>query len=146
MRLASAIKFDELLESYDNISEYGNVVFKQILSTLNSDAEVLRKYVEDNLKDGIPEDLKNIIIDAADANRLYDEEKWDIYKRLQKELEKYDFIDLIDVPKSTNNELTKRYQRLINQILLFRKKFYDDLPEGAKIVFEEVKTETNEVV
>ena len=149
MRLASAIKFEELLQAYNQVSNYKNVVFKRILKTFNKDAGELKNYVDRNMLHptyGLDQNLKNIIIDVADAHDLYDKVLWDRYLRVKEGVEKYDFITLFNVPSTTNAELTKRYERIIHQMLLFRKKFYNDLPEGAEIVFKEVKPETNEVV
>lgn len=149
MRLASAIKFEELLQAYNQVSNYKNVVFKRILKTFNKDAGELKNYVDRNMLHptyGLDQNLKNIIIDVADAHDLYDKVLWDRYLRVKEGVEKYDFITLFNVPSTTNVELTKRYERIIHQMLLFRKKFYNDLPEGAEIVFKEVKPETNEVV
>lgn len=149
MRLASAIKFDEALNEYDNMKNYKNVVFQDIFKSFNADAERLRKYVNHNMQHSLGDKLENMIIDVADQHKLYDLELWAEYSRLKENIKRYDFINLIDVPNISNHELTKRYEKLVNQILLFRKKYYNDLPEGAKIVFEdpkEIKTEANELV
>ncbi len=147
MRMASAIKFEELLREYREVQNYKNTVFAKSLRGFKDDAKSLQDYVDSNLGRYLAEDMKNIIIDVADEHKLYDMELWDVYQRFRNALKKYDFINLLDVPSSTNYELTKRYEALINQILLFRKKYYNDLPEGAKIVFEPgVKTKTNELV
>ena len=149
MRLASAIKFEEALCEFDVVKNYKSVVFQEIFKTFNADAEKLRKYVNNNIHHGLSSNLENMIIDVADQHKLYDMELWTEYNRLKENIKKYDFINLITVPNSTNHELTKRYEKLINQILLFRKKYYNDLPEGAKIVFEdpkEIKTEEDELV
>lgn len=144
MRLASAIKFQELITEYDHMSQYKNDVFKSIFKTFRKNVEALRTYCKDNLVHTISSSLKNTIIDAADAHDLYDKTLWVEYLNVKEGLRKYDFINILQMPSTTNNELTKRYETVVNQILLFRKKFYNDLPEGAKIVFDEVKTETNE--
>lgn len=139
MRLASAIKFKEALDEFDHIKNYKSVVFKHLFKSFNDDAERLRKYVSEHTHYGLGEKLDNIIIDVADQHNLYDMTLWAEYKRLKHNVEKYDFINLIHVPSTTNHDLTKRYERLITQILLFRKKYYDDLPEGARIVFDDPK-------
>lgn len=138
MRIASAIKFKEVLSALGNIKNYKNPVFAKALKFLSDDENVLKKYVDSNFRYGLATDIENIIIDVADEHKLYDQEFWDVYKRLKENTAKYDFITLIHVPSSTNAELTQKYETLVNQILLFRKKFYNDL-QGAKIVFEDEK-------
>lgn len=146
MRLASAIKFQRVLQDYNNITNYKNIVFRKILSVFNNDAILLSQYVSNNMTHNLRNDLEDIIIDIADQHNLYDQSLWAEFKRLEEGVRKYDFINLMNVPSSTNHTLTKRYETLVNQLLLFRKKFYNDLPEGTKIVFEEVKKEENELV
>jgi hypothetical protein len=147
MRLASAIKFDELLEQYRQVKNYQEPIFKKILKHVNKDAKKLEEYVSANLGYFPDKETRNKIIDAADLNDLYDKELWGEYTRLRKEVERFDFIALITPPSAYNHELKDRYNRLINQYLLFRKKYYKDL-ENAEIVFKgkETKTEEDEVV
>lgn len=145
MRLASAIKFDELLEQYRQITNFRDPIFKKMMKGLNEDARKLQDYVTRNLK-SVGAEVKNTIIDAADLNDLYDKELWGEFTKLKKEVEKFDFLALITPPSSYNQELQERYNRLVNQMLLFRKKYYDEL-KNAKIVFEpETKTKTDELV
>lgn len=149
MRIASAIKFDELLTQYKEVKEYKNIVFSNVIKTFNKDAEILDEYVSNNFNYpySMDKEFKNVIIDVADQYDLYDKELWDVYTRFKEGIQRYDFIHLIKVPYASNYELTRRYEKLVNQILLFRKKYYNDLPEGAKIVFEpETKTKENELV
>lgn len=149
-RIASTMRFQEVLDDYNRIANYKNPVFKKALKVLKSDADALAKYVQKHSTYTIGDNLKNVILDAASQCDLYDKELWAEYTRLKEGVRKYDFIKLFTVPAHTNYELTERYEKLINQILLFRKKYYNDLPDGAKIIFEEpetkTKTETNEVV
>jgi hypothetical protein len=136
MRLASAVKFQEVLDHYKNIKNYKNPVFQHSLRSLNADAGKLNKYVEANLAHNLSDALENIIIDVADQHNLYDLELWPEYMRLKENVHKYDFISFMSVPSYSNQELIDRYDKLVNQILLFRKKYYNDLPKGAKIVFD----------
>lgn len=145
MRLASAIKFDELLEQYRQVKNYQEPIFKRILKHVNKDAKKLEEYVTANLGYFPDKEVRNKIIDAADLNDLYDKELWGEYKRLREEVERFDFIALITPPNAYNHELKDRYNRLINQYLLFRKKYYKDL-ENAEIVFKKTKTEEDEMV
>lgn len=146
MRLASAIKFDEVLKQYNSITSFRDPIFRKVLKNMNKDAKVLQEYVNKHLET-VSDAGKNMIIDAADINDLYDKELWGEYTRLRKEVERFDFLALITPPQAYNHELKARYNKLMNQYLLFRKKYYDDF-KNATIVFEqpETKTETNEVV
>jgi hypothetical protein len=146
MRLASAIKFERILRDYNDVEKYyKNPVFKKMMKKFNKDIEKLREYVSKNQEYRMDDTLGNKILDAADQHDLFDKELWGEFTRVRDHLRKFDFISLMQVPQSSNHELTKRYETLVNQLLLFRKKYHDDL-EGAKIVFEETKTKDNDVV
>jgi len=142
-RLASAIKFEELLKDYKKIDNINHPIFSKTLKRVNKDAKKLQEYVDKNISQ-VRDDIKNQIIDAADLNNLYDKELWEEYSRLKEQIRKLDFVSLINVPSSWHHALKKRYNTLINQFLLFRKKFYDDL-EGAEIVLKD-KNKKDEVV
>ena len=92
---------------------------------------------------------RQYIIDIADEKNLYDKSLWDKYLSVKENLKKYDFISFFNFPSHyVNAERKKEYLSLVNQILLFRKKYYDDLPTGARIIFDqsENKTQKNELV
>ncbi len=138
MRLASAILFEEVIGDYNTIGRYGDDIFKRVFRTMTSDKDKLQKYVNEHIR-YIDVTVKGIIIDVATQYELFDKSLWEEYTRLKKDIKKYDFVTIFKTPSYGNDEEAKRYERVVNQMLLFRKKYYDDLPEGAKIVFEDKK-------
>lgn len=138
LRLASAIKFQETLSELEKIGNYNNGIFRNILKNVKKDRDVLTEYVDKYFNRGVSLDVRNMIIDVADKHDLYDKRLWDAYLRLKGDVLKYDFINLIETPPSYNTEKIKRCENLIYQILLFRKK-HKELPEGVKIIFEQIK-------
>lgn len=143
MRLASAIKFEKALKDLEEIRGYNNGIFINFLKHLHDDEEKLRDYVIGSLRhtdiEDIEGEIKGYILDIAKDNNLFDLSLWDVYTRVVDATKKYDFINLLKEPPSYDTANKVRYNRLINQILLFRKKFYNDLPDGAKIVFDTAK-------
>ena len=135
LRLASAIVFEKALMDLNKIKSYKSQVFKKFVSHIDKDANELQDYVNRNMS-YISDEVKTTILEVADEYKLYDLSMWDVYLRVKEAAKKYDFINLLQEPSYYNQELNAKYEKLINQILLFRKKYYDDLPEGAKIVFE----------
>ena len=135
LRLASAIVFEKALTDLNKIKSYKSQVFKKFVSHIDKDANELQDYVNRNMS-YISDEVKTTILEVADEYKLYDLSMWDVYLRVKEAAKKYDFINLLQEPSYYNQELNAKYEKLINQILLFRKKYYDDLPEGAKIVFE----------
>lgn len=134
MRLASAILFSRAVEDYKKLSTHKNGLFKMCVSTLDNDVKILKKYQDENYLDCGEEATESAILQAAEANKLFDLQYWDVYQRVRAGLKKYDFINLLQEPHYYDTEHQKRYETIINQMLLFRKKFYNDL-EDAEIVF-----------
>lgn len=134
-RLASAIVFQKALEELDSVKKYKSEVFRKFVSHLHKDEIALRDYVNKNMA-YLDDKAKTAILEVADENKLYDYSLWDVYTRIKEGAKKYDFINLLAEPPYYNKEMQERYQKLINQILLFRMKYYNDLPEGTKIVIE----------
>ena len=139
-RLASSIKFEELIGRYDEISNYKNLKFEEIFRDMYNKIKILRDYISENMKVSayrLDNNIKSMIIDVADENDLYDKQLWDVYMSIKKEIVKYDFIELLNPPAYYNHESNLRYKKLVNQMLLFRKKYYNDLPENFDIVINE---------
>lgn len=142
MRLASAIAFDKALKDFKKISRFQEGIFQNCLSGLINDSDRLAEYVYKNLKDIDDEEVEKYILQVADQHKLYDYELWDVYTRLKEGTKKYDFIACLIEPRVWDEEERKKYTRTINQMLLFRKLYYNDLPEDAYIAFgkkEDVK-------
>lgn len=138
MRLASAIMFSRVVEDYQKLSNHKNGLFKMCVSTLDNDVAVLKKYQDENYLDCGEIATESAILQVAESKNLFDMQYWDVYQRVRAGLKKFDFINLLQEPSYYDTEHQKRYQTIINQMLLFRKKFYNDL-EGAEIVFNTPK-------
>jgi len=134
IRLASSILFKRAIDDYNKLSISSKGVFKLCAKELVKDIKELSQYVDKN-SIHVTVELQNIILQAAEEKDLYDKKLWDVYQRVRTNLNKYDFLNLFDEPKYYDTETKKRYDTLINQVLLFRKKKYDDL-DGAEIIFK----------
>lgn len=137
MRLASALAFERALEEFYKVSRYKNGIFQHCLAGLLKDSKILEDYVTKNMNNGVSDEVTELILTVADEHKLYDYELWDLYLRMKEGTKKYDFITCLVEPRIWDNEEQKRYTKTINQLLLFRKLYYDDLPEGAEITFKE---------
>lgn len=139
IRLASAILFKRAVDDYEAISRYKNGVFKMVARKLVEDVEVLNSYQKKYLVASRKE-VESAILQVAEEHKLFDMKYWDVYERVRKDLKKYDFINLFKEPDHWDAEQIGRYQTIVNQVLLFRKKNYKDLSE-AQIVFKDGKVE-----
>jgi hypothetical protein len=134
MRLASALVFQRLLDDINELKSFNNGILNKFVKDMKKDREALAEYVEKNLKLKADVKIYEYIKNIADEYKLYDLSLWDKYVRLRDNIKKYDFITLLDQPTSWDLQMNKRYKTLITQILYFRKKYYDDLPEGTEFV------------
>ncbi len=139
IKLASSILFKRVVDEYDKISNHKSGVFKMCLKELTKDVETLRKYQNEHLLE-CDETVESAILQAAEEKKLFDQRYWDVYTRVRNSMKTYDFINLFEEPNHRDSETRKRYDTVINQILLFRKRNYNDL-EGAQIVFKSGKVE-----
>lgn len=137
MRLASALVFDRVLDEYNEIKKYRSGLFQKCLASYVEAAEKLTKYVAENLKDTGDGEVKEYILKVAEDKDLFDKQLWDVYIYLKNGVAKYDWITCIAEPRYWDDESTKKYNRVIAQLLLFRKKYYNDLPENIEIVFKD---------
>ena len=139
MRLASSIKFKEAVNQFEKLKNYKSNVFQNLLKSVIADKDALDKYILSNFDSNkMSDSTENIITDVADEYNLYDKSIWDAYERLKDATKKYNFITLFNVPSFyANAETVKEYETAIYQMLLFRKKYYDDLPRGFKVIYEE---------
>lgn len=129
MRFVSAIKFDRVIKEAEKIGMFRNSVMKKLLPDVKKDIDTLRQYVSANLKGYYNDTTEKMMIDMADAKDLYDKTLWTEYTNVKKSLEKFYFITIFDEPSYYDKERLKDYKRAINQMLLFRKKYYGDLTD-----------------
>jgi len=135
MRLASAILYKRATKEFDSLTNHKNGIYKLCIEHLLVDVETLEDYIDRNLVYTGDSAVETIILETAEENKLFDLKNHDIYNRVREGIKKYDFVSLLKEPSYYDTEHQKRYNSLINQILLFRKKYYNDL-EGAEIVFK----------
>lgn len=138
MRLASSLKFGDALTEFDKINAYKTGIFQRCLASLLEDSKVLRDYVAKNHMYTGDQKVREEILAVADKYDLYDKTLWDVYMRLKKSMKKFDFITCLQEPRGWSNEEVEKYNRVINQMLLFRKKYYNDV-DSIEITVKEIK-------
>ena len=128
-RLATALLIDKELTKYNKIYTRHNRIVSHCLSReLFNDKVALDRYIETNLANVGDEQVPDIIIREAKAHNSFDKSIWDIYERFKKAIKKFEFITVFEeLPAYATDERKEAYSRLISQMLLFRKKYYDDL-------------------
>lgn len=132
MRIASSILFSKVVDEFEEVMKGRKDIFDKCLSSYVDDYNILKGYVHDNFEDGAEENIINAIIAVAEEKNLYDKQYWDVYTRLKKAMKSFEFLSCLKSPSYWQDEEIKKYNRLINQMLLFQKKYYD--LEGYELV------------
>lgn len=143
-RLASAILFESVIDDFESLRRNREELFLTCLSTVEKDYLTLKKYVEENFKDTGDDEVKSYILQVAEDNNLFDKQLWNVYLNLKEAVKKYDFVTCLKTPGSYDVEAQKKYKRIIAQMLLFRKKYYNDLPENVVIKIEVIPDPVSE--
>lgn len=131
LRIASSILFSKTIDDFEEIKEGKGDLFKNCMSAYYDDYLKLKAYVDENFS-GTDEDIVEAILAIAEEKDLFDKQLWDVYLRLKKAVEKLDFVTCFEVPRYWDEAKKKKYNRVINQMLLFQKKYYD--LEGYELV------------
>ena len=118
-RLVTAIKFDSLLDKYRDMKNNSNTIIRKCLPKLNTDLEILEKYVRENFKDA--DSTTQIIMDLAESQNLWDYEHMDTYNRIEKELEQYSFLQYLKVPSYWDKKAEKEINSIITKMLYVQK-------------------------
>lgn len=140
IKVVTANKVNSVLDTYNDLVD--NEIVEKILIALHNDIEILQKYVEDNYCN-MDEEVSNSIYEYAKENNIWDREIMAVVNKVEKGLQDYEFISILQEPTSYNAEEVEKYQRFINQMLLFKKLYNNkSLPEyelilKPKPVFEE---------
>ncbi len=143
-RIATSILIDKVLKTYRAVSR-DNEIIQNCLKSVAQDIKDLTTYKYDNYTE-VQNDVSIAISDLAKDLNLYDEEIMPILRRVEKALETFAFIEHLAVPRAWEEEKKKEITRLINQMLLFRKKYYNEL-ENCEIIYKEkVQEEEPELV
>lgn len=130
-RIASAILYSKTLNDFEEIRAGRKEIFNEFLSSYVQDFKALKAYVNDNYS-GADEEIENAILAVAKEKNLFDKQFWDIYLRVKSAVQRFDFFTCFKTPPSWESETQKKYKKVINQMLLFQKKYYD--LEGYELV------------
>lgn len=136
MRLASSILFERVLDEYEEINNYASGIFANCIKEFDQDVKKLEEYNK-QIPHSPDDTLADIILAVAEEKDLFDKRLWAEYLHLKNGIKKYDWISCFTEPDKWNNDEVKRYNKIITQVLLFRKKYYNEFPDNAEIIFKE---------
>lgn len=146
-RIASSILFSRVMSDFNKLQHSKRPIFHQFLESYLEDYDKLTGYVQNNLVSASTDvEIEDAILEVAKEKDLFDKQIWDVYLRIKQAVDRFDFLTCLQVPSVWDKEATRKYERLINQMLLFQKKYYD--LEGYELVkkSEEPTTAKKKVV
>jgi len=135
-RIVTAIKANKIYRQFEEILKHD--IAKKCLLNICKEAEEINEYVDENFINNEP-DYQNALLEVAKEHNLWDEEMlWKINK-MEKNMATFDFIPYLRTPSYWDTDNLKQVNRLINQLLLFRKKKYNEL-ENYELTLKELET------
>jgi len=134
-RLATAILAERMLEEYSVLFKNSRDVIQKCLLPLEQKIQVISTYKFANSK-GVKSEVATIILELAKDKNLWDQEYFAIIKDVEKSLSVFDFIKYITVPSRWDEKSIKEVNTFINQMLLFKKKYHNQL-ENFELVYKE---------
>lgn len=123
-RIVTAIRAGNIIERWETINSSGNEIVRKCLDKVSVQLEILEKYVKDNERRRYlsTEEMASFLLIAEEHN-LWDEEILHIIRKLEDSFKPFYFLQYIEFPNYGTEEDKERVKRLINQLLLFQKKY-----------------------
>ena len=121
-RLVTAIKFDNLLDKHRKLKRNSNEIIQKCIPNLQEDINKLRIYVEENYESG-NSSMTQTVIDLAESQNLWDYELMDVYNRVEKELEQFEFLQYLETPSYWDEKSKKAINSIITKMLYHQKTF-----------------------
>lgn len=128
-KLATAIKAKKVIDIFDSIYNGHVDVIKNLVGKYYEDVQTLKKYYETNWSRYIPGELISSVMVIAEEHNYFDLTTMVIVDRVKKDIERFDFIPMLKVPSTWDTEALKKYSKVINQMLLFRKLYHKQFPD-----------------
>ena len=127
-KLMTSLKFDKALEEFDALYRKSESIISNVLKPFEQQRQTLKLYVENNGRN-IDDDLLDTLKEVAKAKDLYDHSLDDVYNEFNRNIQKYEFINCLSIPRKWHEEEYAKYQRTINCMLLMKKKYnnFEDL-------------------
>jgi hypothetical protein len=142
-RIVTAILFNDLLTDCKGFKD--SIYLELVTAKYQESIRILKEYVRLNIdSSSMSDEIKSGLLELAMEKGLFDKQHWEHYLNVKHYAETYGFLAHIKTPYHWDEKEKKMVKKLINQILLFKKKYYDG-KDYEMVLVEEVK-EVEEVV
>lgn len=134
-KIMTSLKYEKALDNYNEVYRNSKSdIVDNVLNKFKEQKSILYNYVRVNGK-SIPNNLLDSLKEIAELKGLYDHSLDDVYAEFVKNTDKYNFISCLKKPNSWETEEVAKYNKLINSLLLLKKKYNN---------FEELDIEVKE--
>lgn len=123
-RIVTRMRAEDVLEKWEAISREGHEVVQKCISPTWELQKQLETYCEDNKPlRGVSKEQIESFINTGHEHFLWDLEILPLIEKMERALSTFYFLPYIDYPRYATEEETKSVKRVINQLLLFQKKY-----------------------
>lgn len=138
-RMCSAMIYKKELEVFNSTVKHHNTLeyIKELFPSYNDAAKKLGVYIDKN-NVYVDEEVAKEMMDVAEEYKLWDNQLKDKYLLIKEFNKKYGFLTLLGYYKYDSTQ-GQSYKRIINQLLLFRKKYYNDFEQYELMVPKKIE-------
>lgn len=126
-KIATSILFQREIDEFNLLFRNDNQILQKCTKKYYDDYQKLTQYSNDNYKNS--GEMNKEILQMAETYNLWDYTLWEEYKNVKKCNVDYAFVNQLKAPGKWDSVAEKRYNTTISQMLLFRKKYYNELQD-----------------
>lgn len=123
-RIVTAMRADNVLYRWNSITNSNEDIVNDCLEKVKNKLEIIQSYRQDNLlQRSISAEAKESFLAVAHEHSLWDMEILHEIIALEKALDTFYFLQYIEYPRYGSDEDKRRVKKMINQLLIYQKKF-----------------------
>lgn len=123
-RIVTAMRIEDVLNRWSKITDENDTLVEKCLEKFKKLKGKLHRYKMDNISNlRLGNEERESFMILAKQYSLWDMEILPEVEKLEKALETFYFLEYIEYPRYGTEEDTRRVKRIINQLLLFQKKY-----------------------
>lgn len=143
-RIATGLLIDTLLDRYNELYSRNRTIIENAVKPLGNEIKQLKDYLNKcNLDCSGDSDTAIEIVKFAKENNLFDKSILHVYNSVEKQIEDFYFVNLLEVPHTWNKKETEDYTKFVKQFMLYQK-LYKDSHKNFEIVEKPKEEELTE--
>lgn len=123
-RIVTAMRIEDILNSWYKITGSKEDITENYIDKLSYTKKKLETYKSENFqRTNLSREAKDSFLALAHQYNLWDEEIMSNVKRMEKAVNTFYFLEYVEIPRYGSEEDVKKVKRIINQLLIFQKKY-----------------------